>query len=79
MRKLAFASLLVIGFAAGMTLSACSQSKDREPEPVKIDPVAEQAAKEIRKELRAPIDKAQRTQELGDERTDAIDKAVQQK
>ncbi|HAA02771.1 MAG TPA: hypothetical protein DCZ69_09290 [Syntrophobacteraceae bacterium] len=71
--------LLIAVLAAGMTLPACSQSKDKEPEPVKIDPAAEQTAKEIRKELRAPIDKAQRTQELGDERTDAIDKAVQQK
>jgi len=70
---------LIPALAAGMTLSACSQSKDKEAQPVKIDPVSEQTAKEIRKELRAPIDKAQRTHELGDERTDAIDKAVQQK
>ena len=71
--------LLIAAFATVITLSACSQSKDKEAPPVKIDPVSEQTAKEIRKELRTPIDKAQRTQELGDERTDAIDKAVQHK
>ena len=59
-----------------LCLGAC---KDKEAPPVKIDPVSEQTAKGIRKELRTPIDKAQRTQELGDERTDAIDKAVQEK
>jgi len=71
--------LLVAMLATGTMLSACSQSEDRQTQPVKIDPASEQTAREIRKELRAPIDKAQRTQELGDERTDAIDKAVQEK
>jgi len=71
--------LLVAMLATGIMLSACSQSEDKQTQPVKIDPASEQTAREIRKELRAPIDKAQRTQELGDERTDAIDKAVQEK
>ena len=71
--------LLVAMLATGTMLSACSQSEVKEAQPVKIDPASEQTAREIRKELRAPIDKAQRTQELGDERTDAIDKAVQEK
>jgi hypothetical protein len=66
-------------FTCSLALSACSQSKDKEPETAKSDPVAEQAAKVIRDELRAPINKAQKTQELGDERTEAIDRAVQQK
>ena len=71
--------LLVAMLATSIMLSACSQSEDKQTQPVKIDPASEQTAREIRKELRTPIDKAQRTQELGDERTDAIDKAVQQK
>jgi cytochrome c-type biogenesis protein CcmH/NrfF len=71
--------LLVAMLATSIMLSACSQSEDKQTQPVKIDPASEQTAREIRKELRAPIDKAQRTQELGDERTDAIDKAVQEK
>ena len=71
--------LLVAMLATSIMLSACSQSEDRQTQPVKIDPASEQTAREIRKELRTPIDKAQRTQELGDERTDAIDKAVQEK
>lgn len=78
MRKLGLV-LQTVTFAVGMMLSACSQSEVKEAQPVKIDPVSEQTAKEIRKELRRPIDQAQRTHELGDERTDAIDKAVQQK
>jgi len=71
--------LLVAMLATSIMLSACSQSEDKQTQPVKIDPASEQTAREIRKELGAPIDKAQRTQELGDERTDAIDKAVQEK
>jgi len=71
--------LLVAMLATSIMLSACSQSEDKQTQPVKIDPASEQTAREIRKELRTPIDKAQRTQELGDERTDAIDKAVQEK
>ena len=78
MKKLGLA-LFIATFAASMTLSACSQSADKEAQPVKIDPVSEQTAREVRKELRKPIDKAQRAHDLGDERTDAIDKAVQQK
>jgi cytochrome c-type biogenesis protein CcmH/NrfF len=62
-----------------VSLSACSQSKEKEPEVAKSNPAAEQAAKAIRDELRAPINKALKTQELGDNRTDAIDRALQQK
>jgi cytochrome c-type biogenesis protein CcmH/NrfF len=62
-----------------VSLSACSQRKEKEPEVAKSNPAAEQAAKAIRDELRAPINKALKTQELGDNRTDAIDRALQQK
>ena len=58
-------------------LSACSQSKDKEPEVVKRDPAAEETAKAIRDELRTPINKALKTRELGDNRTEAIDRALQ--
>ena len=50
--------LLVAMLATSIMLSACSQSEDKQTQPVKIDPASEQTAREIRKELRAPIDKA---------------------
>ncbi len=78
MKKL-WSAILIIGFSVGVLVSGCSQSKDKEPAEVKVDPVAEETARQIRKELRTPIDKAQKTQELGDERTEAIDQAVKQK
>jgi hypothetical protein len=71
--------ILIIGFFIGVLVSGCAQSKDKEPVEVKVDPVAEETARQIRKELRTPIDKAQKTQELGDERTEAIDQALKQK
>jgi len=78
MKKL-WSVILIVGFSMGVLLSGCSQNKDKEPVEVKIDPVAEETARQIRKELRTPIDKAQKTQELGDERTEAIDQALKQK
>jgi hypothetical protein len=78
MKKL-WSVILIVGFSIGVLVSGCSQSKDKEPVEVKVDPAAEEIASQIRKELRTPIDKAQKTQELGDERTEAIDQALKQK
>jgi hypothetical protein len=62
-----------------VAFTACSESKDQQPPQVKIDPAAEQRAKAIRDELRAPINKAEEAQQMGDERTEAIDRVLRQK
>jgi len=77
--KKCWSVILVAGFSMAVLVSGCAQSKDKEPVEVKVDPAAEEAARQIRKDLRTPIDRAQQTQELGDERTEAIDQAVKQK
>jgi hypothetical protein len=75
MRRVLFSAAigLMICFVG---LSACTKGTDKESDVVKIDPVSEETAKDIRKTLRAPIDRARHAQDLGEERTNAIDEAT---
>jgi hypothetical protein len=77
MKRIMFYCVTAV-IAGCLGVSACSRSSDVESQPVKGDPASEAAAKQIRKTLRSPIDKAQHTHELGDERTNAMDEAVKQ-
>jgi hypothetical protein len=75
MRKIVFyAAIALVTCFAGF--SACTRNKDKEAEVVKVDPASEETANKIRKTLRAPIDKARHAQDLGEERTNAIDEAT---
>jgi hypothetical protein len=75
MRKIAFyVAVALVTCLAGF--SACTRNKDKEAEVVKVDPTSEETANKIRQTLRAPIDKARQAQDLGEERTNAIDEAT---
>jgi PBP1b-binding outer membrane lipoprotein LpoB len=70
---------LAIVLGTSLFLAACSQD-----EPVVTDQVAEEVdrintknADTMVKKIKTPIDKARYTQNLGDERTRAIDEAMQ--
>ncbi len=78
MKTVQIAVILVL-LACGPGLLSCSQSKDKESGTAQSDPRAEQTARDIRDQLRAPLNRAVQTQELGEERTKAVDEAVRQK
>jgi hypothetical protein len=75
MKKIMFYCAAAV-IACCLGCSACSRSSDVESKPAKVDPASEETAKQFRKTLRSPIDKAQQTQEMGDERTNAMDEAI---
>lgn len=55
---------------------SCSKAKDAQKEGKDSKSATQQAAESIRDFGKKPIDKARATQELGDDRTKAIDEAV---
>jgi len=60
-----------------LNMSACSKQKDTEKEPGGIKTSTQQATEAIQEYGRKPIDKAKRTQSLGEERTRSIDEAME--
>ncbi len=59
-----------------LVLSACSQSKETEPVKAGARSATEQAAEVVKEYGKKPIGKARTAQQLGEERTRAIDEAV---
>ncbi len=72
-RTLALSALLVSMFA----FCSCSKAKDAQKEGQETKPATQQAAEAIRDLGKKPIDKARAAQNLGDDRTKAIDEAVE--
>lgn len=69
--------VFVVGLAlVSLTLASCSQSKSPDPAAVQSQPFTEQAKEAIQDYGRKPINKARMTQDLGDQRTEAMDAAV---
>lgn len=59
-------------------LSGCSKGKETADGKKKEKTVSEQAAEAIREYAKEPMDRARATQQLGEERTEAIDQALKQ-
>jgi hypothetical protein len=72
LRFLAVSALIVSLFA----FCACSKGKDAQKEGKDTKPVTEQATEAIQDFGKKPIDKARAAQKLGEDRTKAIDEAV---
>ncbi len=74
--KRSFVLILLLFFLlSGISLMSCSKEKEQPAEEGKK--MTDKAAEAIEKKLNTPMDKARATQALGEERTDAIDKGVQ--
>jgi len=56
----------------------CTKSKEQQTEEKgKIEKMTDEAAETVEKKIRTPLDKARATQDLGNERVDEMDKALQ--
>ena len=84
MKTLKYVHRGLVAAAFGLVLIlSCGCGKNEEPqaegtaEKSKIDQMTDQAAEKAVEKIRTPIDKARATKDLGDERTDAMDKAIQ--
>ena len=72
-------------FLAAVTVSlllvlpaGCSKNEEQQAEEKgRIDKMTDQAAEAAVKKIRTPMDKARATQNLGDERLEEMDKALQ--
>jgi len=67
--------ILLFFLLSGVSLMSCSKEKEQPAEGGKK--MTNKAAEAIEKKVNTPMDKARATQALGEERTDAIDKGVQ--
>ncbi len=68
---------VLISFLFCAFLAACSQSQEKKAEKSAVDKMTDKAAEKAVTKIRSPIDKAKLTKSLGDERTKAIDEALQ--
>jgi hypothetical protein len=63
-------------------LAGCTKNDEQQVEKVeekgKIEQMTDQAAETAVKKIRTPMDKASATQNLGDDRMESMDKALQQ-
>jgi hypothetical protein len=59
-----------------LVLPGCSGGKEAEPTKATVGPGTKQAVEAIKDYAKKPLDKARAAQQLGDEKTKAIDEAV---
>ena len=75
-----------LGIAAlGLVLilsTGCTKNEEQQAENIeeqgRIDQMTDEVAEKAVKKIRTPIEKARSTQDLGDDRMEAMDKALQQ-
>ena len=75
-----FASVAIVSIFAiqvGCTKNDEQQAEESE-EKGRIEQMTDQTAEKAVKKIRTPIDKAHATQELGDDRMESMDKALQE-
>ena len=84
MKRLKHVQHCLVAAVLGLFLIlACGCAKNEEQQAEKtveksrIDQMTDQAAEKAVEKIRTPIDKARATKDLGDERTDTIDKTLQ--
>lgn len=68
----------ILSLTCSLGLSGCSGGKGPGEAKSEEKTVSEQAAQSIREYAQKPMDRARATQQLGDERTEAIDRALKQ-
>lgn len=76
MRKFT-ASLAAALLVTGLLVSACSKNSETEAEKAAVDKLTDRAADAAVQKIKTPIDKARNAQDLGDDRLQAMDEALQ--
>ncbi|MHC1743687.1 MAG: hypothetical protein AB9873_11730 [Syntrophobacteraceae bacterium] len=74
--KTGFRTLIVAAAFASLTLLSCSKTDIPETASVDSQPMTEQAKEAMQDYARRPINKARMAQDLGDQRTEAMDAAI---
>ena len=76
-----FLGVAAIGFVL-LFQSGCTKNDDQEAgeieEKGRIEQMTDETAEKAVRKIRTPMDKARNTQNLGDERLESMDKALQQ-
>ena len=76
-----FIGIAAVGFVCFFQ-TGCTKNNDQQAEETeekgRVEQMTDQAAEKAVKKIRTPINKARDTQNLGDDRLEAMDKAVQQ-
>ncbi|UCG81719.1 MAG: hypothetical protein JSV60_05440 [Desulfobacterales bacterium] len=75
-RVVIYLAIAFVGFC--MNVSACSKKEEVEPEKGKIDKMTDQAADAIVQKIRTPMNQARSAKQLEDERTKALDEALEE-
>jgi large-conductance mechanosensitive channel len=64
-------------FLLVLTVNCSKNDEQHQDEKGRVEKITDQAAETAVKKIRTPMDKARATQNLGDDRLDEMDKAVQ--
>ena len=76
-----FLGVAAIGFV-WVSQAGCTKNDEQQAEEIeekgRIEQMTDQTAEKAVKKIRTPMDKARSTQDLGDDRMESMDKALQQ-
>ena len=73
-----FFFITILIFSLSFFIAGCSKQEEQQAEEKgRIEKMTDEAAEKAVSKIRTPKDKARSTRDLGDERLDAIDKALQ--
>ena len=77
MKKLLFYCVIVVFFGSA-TLYSCSSNQDAESKKGKIEKMTEKTGKEISDKIQTPIEKARSVKTQQDDRSSAMEEALQE-
>ena len=77
-----FLGVAAIGLVFVVSQDGCTKNDEQQAEVIeekgRIEQMTDQTAEKAVKKIRTPMDKARNTQNLGDDRLESMDKALQQ-
>ena len=77
-----FLGVAAIGLVFVVSQAGCTKNDERQAEEIeekgRIEQMTDETAEKAVRKIRTPMDKARNTQNLGDDRLESMDKALQQ-
>ncbi|MEN8231552.1 MAG: hypothetical protein ABFR35_02595 [Thermodesulfobacteriota bacterium] len=77
-----FLGVVAIGLVFAVSQAGCTKNDEQQAgeieEKGRIEQMTDETAEKAVRKIRTPIDKARNTQDLGDDRMESMDKALQQ-
>ena len=77
-----FLGVAAIGLVFVVSQAGCTKNDERQAEAIeekgRIEHMTDETAEKAVRKIRTPMDKARNTQNLGDDRLESMDKALQQ-